>query len=82
MSKHNLRPDDLDRLGKAIITLTKELWVAKDRIRILEAALVNTGALAPGAIDALQPDATLAAILETDRAELIDEVLSALEAHD
>ena len=83
MSDHNLlRPDDIDRLGNAILMLTKELWVAKDRIRVLEAALVEAGVLTNDAVDKLQPDEQLTAELDNDRTQLIDQILSALETHD
>ena len=78
MADSNLRPEDIDRLGKALITLSSELWVTKDRLRILEAALVNAGVLSAGAVNQLQPDAELQKELTTERARLIDAVLAAL----
>ncbi len=82
MSTQNLRPDDLDRLGQALITLTKELWVTKDRLRILEAALANSGVIAPGAVDGFQPDDELLKLLDKDREQLIEQVLGALEQNE
>jgi mRNA-degrading endonuclease toxin of MazEF toxin-antitoxin module len=79
MSELNLRPEDLDRLGQALITLTKELWVTKDRVRILEAALVEAGVIACDAVESLQPNDQLKASLENDRAQLINQILKALE---
>ena len=32
MTRHALKPEDLDRLGQALLTLTQELWVLKDQI--------------------------------------------------
>ena len=78
MSDKNLRPEDLDRLGQALITVTKELSVVKDRVRVLEAALTEAGALAPGAVDTLQPDDTLQTELEQERKLLINSLLEAL----
>jgi len=78
MSENNLRAEDLDRLGQALITLTKELWVVKDRVRVLEATLTDAGVVPPDAVDHFQPDAELSAALSTDRALLIQQVLSAL----
>jgi hypothetical protein len=78
MSEHNLRAEDLDRLGQAIITMTKELWVVKDRVRILEAALAEAGVLVPDAVDKFQPGEELAQSLSADRALLIEHVLGAL----
>lgn len=82
MNELTLRPEDIDRLGRAVITLTKELWVAKDRVRVLEAALVEAGVLDTDAVDRLQPDNNLAAALEKDRSELIDSILGALETRE
>jgi hypothetical protein len=82
MSTNNLRPEDLDRLGQALITLSKELWVAKDRVRLLEAALVDAGVLLPNAVDQFQPDAALQEELGKERALLIEQVLGALERND
>jgi len=79
MSANNLRPEDLDRLGQALITLTKELWVIKDRVRILEATLADAGVIAPDTVDTFQPDDALQEILEKDQAQLINQVLGALE---
>ncbi|TDJ42614.1 MAG: hypothetical protein E2O50_06025 [Gammaproteobacteria bacterium] len=78
MSEQNLRTEDLDRLGQALITLTKELWVVKDRVRVLEATLTDAGVMVPGAVDQFQPDTELGAALSADRAQLIEQVLGAL----
>ncbi|MDP6437045.1 MAG: hypothetical protein QF790_09720 [Gammaproteobacteria bacterium] len=78
MSELNLRADDLDSLGKALITLAKELWVTKDRQKILEAALAEAGVMAPDAVDRYQPDEDLNSRLESERAEFIEQVLGAL----
>ncbi len=79
MSGPNLRPEDIDRLGQALLTVTQELWVVKDRVRVLEQALADAGVLPPGTVDSLQPDESLNAELANDRAALIDQVLKALE---
>ena len=78
MTDSNLQPEDIDKLGQALLTLTGELWVAKDRVRMLEAALVKAGVLSADAVSLLQPDAGLQAELAAERARLIDAVLAAL----
>jgi hypothetical protein len=78
MGDANLQPEDIDRLGQALLTLTRELWVVKDRMRVLEAALANAGVLGVNAVDQLQPDSALQAELAAERARLIDSVLAAL----
>lgn len=78
MSDLNLKPEDMDRLGQALLTLTKELWVAKDRLRVLEAALVEADIIGADAVDSFEPGTELAAELEADRARLIEQLLEAL----
>ena len=82
MSSNNLRPEDIDQLGQALITLTKELWVIKDRVRVLETVLADAGIVTPDAVDTFQPDEALQEILDKDRAQLINQVLGALERKD
>ena len=78
MNNTNLRPEDIDKLGQAMLTLTKELWVVKDRLRVLETTLAEAGVIAPGATDTFQPDATLTEQLGKERAQLIETVLDTL----
>lgn len=78
MADANLQPEDIDRLGQALLTLTRELWIVKDRVRVLEAALAKAGVLGATAVDQLQPDSALQAELAAERARLIDTVLDAL----
>jgi hypothetical protein len=80
MSANNLRPEDIDKLGQAVLTLTKELWVVKDRLRVLEAALTEAGAMAPDAAETYQPDEALTELLGKERAQLIEQVLGALNS--
>jgi len=78
MTEQNLRAEDIDRLGQALITLTKELWVVSDRVKVLEAVLEDAEIMPPGAVDQYQPDEKLGASLNADRAELIETILSTL----
>ena len=75
----NLGTEDIDRLGKALVTLAMELWVVKDRQRILEAALADAGVVAGDLLDSYQPDEALAARLEQERAVFIEQLLESLE---
>jgi len=74
----NLGPADIERLGQALITLTKELWILKDRQRILEAALAEAGIVTREAIDAWQPDDALRDELGGERRRLIDGIIDVL----
>ncbi len=80
MSANNLRPEDIDKLGQALLTLTKELWVVKDRLRVLEAALAEAGTIVPNAVETYQPDESLTELLGQERAQLIKQVLGALNS--
>jgi len=78
----NLKTADIDQLGKAIITLAQELWVVKDRQRVLEAALADKGILTSELLDNWEPGVELADTLQKDRAALINNLLSVLEQND
>jgi hypothetical protein len=75
-----LNPADLDQLGQALITLTKELWVLKDRQLILEAALADAGIVAKEVVDRYQPDEMLKEQLHAERQRLIDTIIDVLTA--
>jgi hypothetical protein len=78
MTDLNLKPQDLDRLGQALLTLAKELWIVKDRVRVLEAALADANIIVADTVDRYEPGPELAAELELERARLIEELLDTL----
>ena len=52
--KHgSLKPEELDDLGNALLVMARELWVVKDRQRVLEALLAEHGVLVPGELPGL-----------------------------
>lgn len=73
-----LRAEDIDQLSQALMSLAQEVWVLKDRQRVLEAALEEAGVVAPDAVDSWQPDEDLAKELREKRIEFIDGVLRSL----
>jgi hypothetical protein len=73
-----LGPDQIDDLGLALLTLTRELWVVMDRQAVLEKLLERHG-IGPAEIDAFQPDPTFAASLDRRRQALLDQILGALQ---
>jgi hypothetical protein len=75
----NLRNDDIDRLGKALLTLARELWVVKDRQKVLEAVLEEKGVAVAELLENYEPDAELAELLAKDRAAFIERLLKSLE---
>ncbi len=73
-----LRPEQLDDLGNALLLLARELWVVKDRQRVLEALLEANGIVAPNAVTDHQPDADLAADLAAERGRYTGALLEVL----
>ena len=47
-----MQPQQVDDVAKALLVMARELWVVKDRQRVLEALLAEHGMLAPGVVAA------------------------------
>ena len=62
----------------AFLSMARELWILKDRQRVLEALLARHGILAPDAVGGWQPDAALQAELDRDCRAFIDRLLADL----
>ncbi len=73
-----LRPTDIDRVGAAIWTLTKELWIVKDRQAVTEVILKTRGIDISAEIDAHQPDPALEAKLAAERKSLVNKITQEL----
>ncbi|MDX2224496.1 MAG: hypothetical protein SFV21_17220 [Rhodospirillaceae bacterium] len=73
-----LRPEDIDKLGAAIITLTKELWVVKDRQAVTEEILKRRGIDIAEDIDRFVPDGELEAKLSAGRQALVKRIVQDL----
>ena len=69
--------DQIDALGLALLTLTRELWVVTDRQAVLEKVLKRHGVTA-AEIDSFQPDDSFDATLQARRKALVDGVVAAL----
>ncbi|MGI9309827.1 MAG: hypothetical protein ACR2P6_11230 [Gammaproteobacteria bacterium] len=78
MSAPVLENADLDQLAKALLSLAREVWVLKDRQRVLEAALEEAGVLAADVVDTWEPDESLTRELAEQRAQFIDGLLQDL----
>lgn len=79
-AERRILPDHrIDDLGEAIIALTREIWVLKDRQAVLEAVLAEEG-IAVERIEHYHPDAAMTESLRAGRQQLIDNVLTALRA--
>ncbi len=62
----------------AFLSMARELWIMKDRQRVLEALLARHGILAPEAVSAWQPDAALQAELDRECRAFLDRLLADL----
>jgi hypothetical protein len=65
----------IDHLLRAIVTLTMEASVTRERLRTLESLLVESGGLRPGAADNHVPDTAETADRARLRMKLIDDIL-------
>jgi len=73
-----LKPEDTDKLAQAVIALTREVWVLRDRQKVLEAVLAEAGLLDTQKLEQYEPDEALSAELKAEREQMISKVLSAL----
>ncbi len=73
-----LKDADMNGLGQAIITLTKEIWVLTDRLHVMEAVMKENGVDIVDQLRTYQPDEALHAKLKAENEALIDRVLSAI----
>jgi hypothetical protein len=73
-----LAPGQLDDVANTLLVLARELWVVKDRQRVLEALLADHGVLVPGAVADHQPGPALAAELEIERTRYTAAIIESL----
>lgn len=69
----------VEDLARMIEGLVEELWVAKDRLLVLEDALASKGLLSESTVDEHLPSERLQAVLQRERMRLIKRVLGAPE---
>ncbi|MFZ4688379.1 MAG: hypothetical protein ACOYLS_03980 [Polymorphobacter sp.] len=73
-----LDPAQIDDVANALLVLARELWVVKDRQRVLEALLADNNIIVPGAVADHQPGGALAAELATERTRYTSALMLAL----
>ncbi len=73
-------PEQIDNLGRAVITLTREICVLTDRLAVTEAVLAERGIEIAEAIETHQPDAALQGRIDTQVNRIIAEILATLSA--
>jgi|DEB0MinimDraft_10_1074344.scaffolds.fasta_scaffold133417_2 NAD(P)H-nitrite reductase large subunit len=69
-----LRPEDIDKVGQALLTVTQELWALRDRQMVTEEVLKEKGIDISEAIDTHKPSPELEAKLRDARTELVKKV--------
>jgi hypothetical protein len=69
--------EDVDGLARMMMAMLSELWIARDRIAILESLLEEVGVLSAGAADHAAPSPELAERLEAMRSIMVANVLGA-----
>jgi hypothetical protein len=77
MAEENLGPGSVDDLGRMLMALLSEHWILRDRFALLEAKMIESGALAPGELDDFVPPPGLAAEIETLRERVVAAVIGA-----
>lgn len=69
-----------DRATQLALTLAQELWVVKDRLMVLEAALSGEGRSISEMVDRYQADAVTRAAIDAERQRFIAQLLAALDS--
>lgn len=73
-----LQPDQIDDLGRAVLLLARELWVVRDRQRVLEAVLGERGIDVAQAVSDYQPSGPMADELAEARDRFARSLVDAL----
>jgi len=74
----NLVGDDVASVGQAVLSLTKELWVMRDRLAVLEAVLAEKGIDVSDNIERYQPNDEMQKQLDEQSKTLVETILAAL----
>ena len=72
----------IDNLGRALITLTREVCVLNDRVQVMETLLDQQGVVATEAVDTFQPDEAFQSHSEEAMGTIIGNVMAALQGAD
>jgi hypothetical protein len=73
-----LGPDQVDDVARAVLALAREVWVLRDRQRVLEAVLDANGIDVTAAVERHQPSPELQATLDAERKAFVQGLLRAL----
>lgn len=70
-----LQAEDIETLARQNVQLMAELWIAKDRLFMLERMLEDKGLIDRAAFNDSEPDEVLSAELEAERVAYIKRVI-------
>ncbi|WP_432199901.1 hypothetical protein ACRAQ7_09425 [Erythrobacter sp. W53] len=73
-----LKPDQIDNVGRALITLMREVAVLNDRVLVLEALLELGEQVTHEAVDSYVPDDAFTERSQASMQQIVDSVLTAL----
>jgi hypothetical protein len=72
----------IDNVGRALITLMREVAVLNDRVQVLECLLDKEGVIAAEAVDTFQGDEAFQQRSEQSMAAIVGNVMAALHGAD
>lgn len=72
-----LSSKELDAIARTQTELVSELWILRDRVRVLERLLEQAGVLKPGAIDDFDPPEEMDEALRRERDDMVSRVIGA-----
>lgn len=76
--RRTLEDADVGRVGEALLTLTREVWVLTDRLTVIEAVLAKRGMDIREEIEAFEPDEDLRSEMDARGKALVSAVLNTL----
>jgi len=76
-----LKAEDVNGLGLAVMALSRELWVVKDRLKTLESYMESKGMLPPVAIDTHQLNEQQSSEMQRDLDRFVDGLAAQMTAH-
>ena len=70
-----LEPADVETLGRQHLQLMAEVWILRDRVKLLESVLQSAGLLTAGQLDQMVPDEALRSALQQDRDAFVARIM-------
>ncbi len=77
MAEPYLGPESTEDLGRMLMALLSEHWILRDRFALLEALMIERGALAEGELEDYVPAPAVAAQIAALRARTVSAVIGA-----